>query len=308
MFSICIPIYNFNVTQLVLTLRRQLTESGQPFEIILMDDASDEAFRKINRELTSGQVRYIQLQKNIGRSRIRNKLTSETHYPYLIFMDCDSIIDSDNYISNYLTVCTPMVVCYGGRKYKDEKPENSFLLRWQYGIQRESFPASIRKKNPNYSFCTNNFLIDKNLFKQVQFNEKLEGYGHEDTYFGLELSAQSVTVEHIDNPLVHIGLESAEEFLKKSENAIDNLIKVDLLLQELHPEYLNHSRLIRMGTCIRTWKLERAMSFVFRIFKKPMKIQLLSNRPSLMVFDIYRLGMLCCLQSKKGNIKNRIQS
>ncbi|MDL2323186.1 glycosyltransferase [Bacteroidales bacterium OttesenSCG-928-A17] len=293
MLSICIPIFNFDVTRLVNDLRDQAIGIGHPFEIILMDDASDEKFQKTNRKLNGENIRYIQLDENIGRSRIRNKLAESACYPYLIFMDCDSSVPSENYIQSYLPFCKPSVVCYGGRIYENRKPDKKFLLRWKYGVCRESLPAMIRKKNPNHSFCTNNFLIHKQIFEQIRFNEELAGYGHEDTYFGLELSAKKITIQHIDNPLIHIGLESASEFLGKTRNGVVNLIKVDKLLSELYPEYINHSKLIRTRNRLRKWHLTKPAILFFRLFEKGMRANLLGANPSLVIFDLYKLGILC---------------
>lgn len=300
MLSICIPIYNFDASNLVSDLYRLLKEIKQSFEIILIDDASDEPFRKINNKLEKENIRYIQLSENIGRSRIRNKLVEEASYPYLIFMDCDSSVPSENYIKNYLSLCEPMIVCYGGRIYENQKPDKSILLHWKYGVKRESLPAEIRQKNSNNSFCSNNFLIHKDIFKTIRFNEDLEGYGHEDTFFGLELSGQGIKIKHIDNPLIHIGLESAETFLKKTENGINNLIKIDSLLYKNYPQYINHSRLIQAKNHLQKWHLTKLTNFLFSLFQKRMRTNLLGKNPSLRIFDLYKLGILC----KKEKLKS----
>ena len=48
MISICIPIYNFNVTRLVQELTAQLPFCTVPVELILIDACSDIRFRKVN--------------------------------------------------------------------------------------------------------------------------------------------------------------------------------------------------------------------------------------------------------------------
>ncbi|MBK9012976.1 MAG: hypothetical protein IPM82_02230 [Saprospiraceae bacterium] len=64
---------------------------------------------------------------------------------------------------------------------------------------------------------TNNFLIPRQLFLEIQFDETLRQYGHEDTLFGMELARRQVPIVHIDNPLEHIGLEPVDVFLRKTE-------------------------------------------------------------------------------------------
>jgi len=293
MLSICIPVYNYDVSRLVQDLNVQAEVADCPFEILLMDDASDERFQKINQAIDLESVRYIQLDENIGRSKIRNRLAKEAKYPYLLFMDCDSGIASPEYIKNYTCFFDSPTVCCGGRIYENKEPADSTYLRWKYGVERECASAAERRENPNAGFQTNNFLIHKSLLEKVKFNEDLVGYGHEDTLFGLELRGQGIIIQHIDNPLIHLGLENASDFLKKTENGIANLHKVELLLREKYPEYVAHSRLMRSRLFLQRFHLSGFASKLFNMMRQPMKKNLLSKKPSLLIFDLYRLGLLC---------------
>ena len=293
MLSICIPIYNYEVGGLVRDLRLQAERVGYPFEILLMDDASDEKFREVNQAIDSEYVRYIQLNKNIGRAKIRNCLAEKAKYPYLLFMDCDSAVSSASYIEDYSCFFESPIVCCGGRVYESKTPIDSTYLRWKYGVERECAPAQERRKASNAGFQTNNFLIHKSVFEKVKFNEDLTGYGHEDTLFGLELLEQGIIINHIDNPLVHLGLESASDFLEKTANGIKNLYRIELLLREKYPQYINHSRLMQTKLSLQKLHLSGFVSKLFSIMHRPMKNNLLSKNPSLMIFDLYRLGLLC---------------
>jgi glycosyltransferase involved in cell wall biosynthesis len=291
MLSICIPVYNFNVRGLVYDLHRQAVYCDIPFEIIVMDDASESTY--VKELVFLPHVRVIELNENIGRSKIRNALVKEAQYPYLIFMDCDSETITSSYIARYLPFCKPNTVVYGGRRYKRQKPFTStFSLHWKYGTKRESLPASERQKHPNFSFCTNNFLIDKAIFNTIAFNEDLEGYGHEDTFFGLELLGHHIPILHIDNPLLHLGLEEADVFLEKTENGIANLHKVELLLKEKYPDYVGHSKLMRSKMLLKKLHLLSLSRFMLKIFKPLLRRNLLSGSPSLFAFDLYKLECL----------------
>ena len=292
MLSICIPIYNYDVGRLVKDLHLQVEAAGYSFEILLMDDASNEKFREMNQAIELEFVRYIQLNENVGRAKIRNRLAEEARFPYLLFMDCDSAVTSSWYIADYTRFFEPWTVCCGGLIYKDKEPSNATYLRWKYGVERECLSASERSKYPNTGFRTFNFLIYKGIFEKVKFNEELDGYGHEDTLFGLELLGQEITIRHIDNPLIHLGLESASDFLNKTENSIANLYRIELLLREKYPEYIEHSRLMKAKLSLQKYRLIGITSRLFKIFHKPMKAHLLKPKPSLLIFDLYRLGLL----------------
>jgi glycosyltransferase involved in cell wall biosynthesis len=295
--SICIPIYNYNVGRLVQDLHNQAASAGFPFEILLIDDASDEKFRKLNRSIELEKLRYIQLYENIGRSKIRNRLAEEAVFPYLLFMDCDSAVFSSLYIQNYTRFFESEIVCCGGRIYEDKAPADSTRLRWKYGVKRECTPAAKRSRNPNAGFISNNFLIHKSLFDKVEFNTGLDGYGHEDTLFGLELLGRGIMVRHIDNPLIHLGLETASVFLGKTENGIANLYRIELLLREKYPEYIRHSRLMRSKLLLQKFHLTGCVSKLFNLIHRQMKRYLLKGKPSLLIFDLYRLGLLCSIHS-----------
>ena len=291
MLSICIPVYNFDVRALAYDLHEQATHCDVPFEIILMDDASDASYITCLQELTAlPHIHLIPLSINIGRSKIRNALVKEARHPYIIFMDCDSATVSNDYILRYLPHCKPNTVVYGGRCYKQEKPSGATLLHWKYGVKREALPAAERQKHPNFNFCTNNFLIDKDIFKTITFSEQLEGYGHEDTFFGLELLGHHIPILHIDNPLIHLGLETANVFLKKTENGILNLRKVELMLKEKYPNYAGHSKLMRSKIFLQKWRLIPLTRVLLKAFKPLLKRNLSGKCPSLFAFDLYKLA------------------
>lgn len=305
MLSIAIPIFNFNVQELVNSLYQQVNAIGVPFEILCFDDGSDPSYKALNRSLSHlPHVYYNELPKNIGRSAIRNLLAKKAQYPYILFMDCDSCIVSGNYITNYIKYCKgeELVVC-GGRTYDMRPPLNSTAyFRWYYGINREVKDAGHRSQNPNRSFMTNNFLIAKSILEKVSFDSNIKGYGHEDTLMGYELKKRNVQIIHINNPLSHIGLESSKEFLVKSRQAVSNLqyllsrYKADTVVINEDVKILKYySRLANIG-------VTKPLGMFYKYFKKAMVSNLLSSRPNLAVFDLYKLSYLASINQKPNKL------
>ena len=225
MLSILIPIYGFDVRPFVKELYTQAQLLTIEWEIILFDDASPEECKIKNRNLSRLKgVQYKELKENIGRSAIRNALAQSAQYPYLLFMDCDSEATNSKFLQYYIDNCSPKRVLYGGRSYRAEQPKDkSYFLHWYYGKKREVRSVEKRNKHPHLGFMTNNFVIPKNVFLDIQLDERLKNYGHEDTLLGLKLEEQSIPIIHLNNPLVHIGLEKALHWLEKQEQAIQNL-------------------------------------------------------------------------------------
>lgn len=287
MISVCIPVYNFDINPLVNALYEEINAHNLSCEIVLIDDCSDEEFRKLNKDANT-KVKHIQLAENIGRSKIRNLFLKYVTNDYLLFLDCDSLIVSKDFLRSYVLAIEKdaNVVC-GGRVYPETRPERSKLLRWKYGIKKESKKAAERKRNPNKSFMTNNFLIKKSLFEKIQFDERLTEYGHEDTLFGIELKKAGITIEHIENPILNGDLETNPVFLQKSEKALDNLI----VLKNLYPNSDELSSEIHLLHIAKKFKnLNGLIRSYHYLFGRVTKFFLNKGLVSLICFDIYKLG------------------
>ena len=299
MLSILIPIYNFDIRKFIKELHIQAVNEKIEFEIILADDASDINFRELNKETeTLRFVKYIQLNDNIGRSAIRNYLAEQAQFNYLLFADCDSEISNKNYIKNYIQDCKEDVVICGGRTYKKNKPFcNLEYLRWYYGTKREVKNASDRNQFPNRSFMTNNYVISKSIHNSVKFDEKISEYGHEDTLFGIELKRKGISIKHINNPLIHIGLEENKHFISKTRKGIDNLNY--LISNYEYPELFEDIKLLKV------YKRTQGISFIIKLyflfFQKITEINLCGSMPSLKLFDLYKLGYLHSINKKNHN-------
>ena len=293
MISVCIPVYNYDISILVRDIHDQASKTGVNFEIVLIDDDSRIFYKEKNRELARLEgVVYEELEKNVGRSRIRNLLAAKARFPYLIFMDCDSQCPDQHYVKRYLDAAHgDMVVC-GGRSYLSESPEDDTYLHWLYGTHREVRSCKERMKRPNHHFMTNNFMISSSLFAGFAFNENLQGYGHEDTLLGYELLQNNIEIQHIENPLIHVGLDSAEAFLKKTAQGTKNL----LIISEFpgcRGNLAEMIKLLRTYLCIRKWGLAGIIATLFSVSKKKLEKNLTGRSPKLIYLDLYKLGSIC---------------
>ncbi len=288
MLSILIPIFNYDVSRLVSDLKKQADAFEKPYEIICFDDCSKEEIKKLNRPLSDlSNVKLKELTEKSGRAKIRNQLAAEASFKYLLFLDCDLQIDKPDFIQHYINKASKGTVVCGGIAYADEKPQDSTFLRWHYGIKRESISAKERNLHPYKSFLSSNFLIDKETFQEIRFNEKISGYGHEDTLFGFELKIREIPVLHIDNAVVHIGLDDAPTFLAKSEQALKNLHA--LYVQHI-PGLNEEVKILKWHKKLKSMGLEKLISFFFSILKGAILQNLYAQNPSLKLFDFYKLG------------------
>lgn len=295
MLSILIPVYNYNIFTLVEMLYNQTLQCHIPFEIICLDDASQKFTIENQRINQFENTSYSVLEKNIGRSAIRNLLAQKAVYENLLFLDADTFPANDTFIAKYIAeINTYKKVIYGGILYESSKPSKNEILRWVYGREREALAVSDRIKNPHLSFLTLNFLIKKSVFTKVRFNEEIPNLRHEDTLFSFNLKQNKIEVIHIDNPVFHLGLEDSKVFLKKSEEAVlglKNLVDSNLIPSE-------YTKLSSYFKSIKKYHLQGIIAFGFKILKPLMTKQFLSRKPSLFLFDMYRLGYYCSLKTK----------
>ncbi|NJB81457.1 glycosyltransferase family 2 protein [Wenyingzhuangia aestuarii] len=282
MISICIPVYNFDISNLVKAIEKQTT--NVVFELVVIDDASDEVFKIENRKLL-GNHKYVELPNNIGRSKIRNLFKSYVQYSYMLFMDCDSMIQNDDFLQKYANSLVPNVVVYGGRIYPDILPSKEQFLSWKYGIEVESKSVIKRNQEPYLSFMTNNFLIDSAVFEDIFFNEGIDTYGHEDTFFGYELAQNKIKIIHLENPVLNLDLETNERFFVKNETAIANLIKLQDGL------FSNHVRLLSYYKKMNVFQkiiVKRLFNLTGSLIRKKMIAGFYSTK----LLNFYKLGYL----------------
>tara|TARA_Y100001933_G_scaffold173181_1_gene171457 strand:+ start:2530 stop:3423 length:894 start_codon:yes stop_codon:yes gene_type:complete len=295
LLSICIPIYNQDVEVLVSQLISQIENKRNEVEILLIDDCSKAHYKNLNK-VFSERVGYVELDQNLGRSKVRNQFLQYSNSEYLLFIDCDSAIFRDDYISKYVKYIKenrPKVLV-GASIYNEEYPGLNFRLRWKYGRKRESQAVEIRRMNPSTSFKTNNFLIARQILNEIQFREELDGYGHEDTLLGYDLNANSIEIEHIDNPVLNCQLDSNKEFLEKTEHGLKNLLKVWSIVNE-DQRILDQIKILKFYVKYKDSKLFRLL---YHFFRRPSRALLKMGWVNLYLFDFYKLGYLIELSSK----------
>lgn len=258
--SILIPTYNYDPSQLVSQLQKQLPEDA---EIIVGDDSPPH---------------------NLGRAARRNALAREAKGEWLLFIDSDAEVRSTTFIKDYLEASKQTLVVCGGTGNLPKCPRPEARLRYDYEVKAEKrLTLSHRKAHPYAQFTTFNFLIQRELFLSILFDETLKEYGHEDTLFGLELKKRGVPILHIDNKLTHLGLEDADEYLQKTETALRSLASMS-------EEQKQNVRVSALALRLKGWHLLGVVRFLYRICKPLLRANLLGKHPSQLLFAFYKLG------------------
>ena len=292
MLSILIPIFNYNTYPLVNELHKYCLESKLDFEILCQDDASNEFLDENQKINTLENCNFSGNNLNLGRGTNINLLAEKAKFEWLLIMDCDTFPTQSDFIQNYISkINEAEKVVFGGIEYKKEKPANDQLLRWFYGIARESLSVEKRNTNPNGNALTSNILIKKNVFISNKFDESITKYGYEDLVFLSDLKKKGFVVKHIDNPTYHMGLETSQQFLDKTKTALENLKK----LTATKSLNTSESKILKTYVLLEKMHLTDLISFLFKKNEPNMVRNLLSKKPSLLLFDLYKLGYFCSI-------------
>ncbi|REE80490.1 glycosyl transferase family 2 [Lutibacter oceani] len=300
MISVLIPIYNYNAVTLIAFILEQLQNTDIQFEIICINDASTK-FSFENNELKKFKnTQLINLDKNIGRSKIRNLLVEKSAYNWLLFLDADVLPKEPTFIKKYIECIQKSEdkVFVGGIVYSKNKPEKDNMLRWVYGKKREEISVEKRNYKPYQYVSGANFLINKSIFNHIKFNEKINKYGYEDVLFVEELKIKNFKITQINNPVYHLGLETNSIFLAKTKEGIENLLRLNSS-QILKGENL---KLLRTFKILKTLKITWFFAEGYNVFHKYFENNLLGKTPSLFLLDIYKLTYLCFINTKYKSI------
>lgn len=308
MISVCLPVFNFNVESLVNDITNQLATTNISYEILIYDDGSKDIFKENNKKLTKiDHVIYKELPENIGRARIRNLLAHDSKHPYLLFLDCDSIITDNLFIDRYLKAIeqsNPKVIC-GGRLYESKKAKRSNFLRWKYGVTSESKPAKERSMVPSKSFMTNNFIVKRDIFESIKFDESLYKYGHEDTLFGYELWKNKIIPLHIENPVLNGDIEKNWIFLRKTRQGIENLAYIYYNVDSP----IDFSQQITLINYYENFKPKSILTLMHPILFLIMHLLLLVKIAPIKLFNSYKLSYFALnLSILKGSQKIKLSA
>lgn len=298
MLSIIIPSYQYPVYDLVKELHSQCSALAIPFEIIVRDDCSKNQFQNFKINQLSHST-YSISNKNIGLAQTRNYLISQAQFPWILLLDNDVMPKEDAFVKNYLQhTSSAHDIYFGGIAYKKTKPEANELLRWVYGIAREEQTAEYRNANQAHLFLSSNTLFKKQIFERISYDDSITQYGYEDLLFSKEALQKGFSVQHIENSVWHLKLDTSKEYLEKSKTALTTLHQL-IASNKLDWTDTGITRMHHQMKSKKALALLRLLNKVMGLQKRFEK-NLLSGKPKLKYFDLYRLLYFDALNSTKS--------
>ena len=283
--SILLPVYNTVCVGFVRQLQAIAEETGIVYEIIVADDAStDRSCVEQNSQLNQLEnCHYIIKEVNTGAAATRNFLARQSHYPWLLFLDCDMQLPGTQLLTRYLAALDAPVVM-GGISFGGDAEQLRSNLRYRYETaEAQNHTAERRQQRLYQSFRSCNFLISRDTMLSCPFDERFKKSGYEDVMLGKQLNQQHIAIAHIDNPVLMTDYETNEDYVAKVERSLH-------VLHEFRHDLKGYSRLLTLTDGIHIGLVRRCITLFHRIFGGMMRRNLCGQHPNLTVFKLYRLG------------------
>ena len=229
--SVLTPFYRDDPRPLLAALDLEAADLAGQVELMLLDDAGgDPDLSRAVAEASQAMAlpaRLIQLAANAGRARGRNQLMAHSRGRHLLFLDSDMLPDRPDFLTAYLALIAaedpPVTVGGFSVNQAVERPEHA--LHRALALRGDCLPAVERSRMPEKYVWTSNLLVRRDVFSAERFDEAFQGWGWEDTEWGVRVAAR-YGVRHIDNQATHLGLDTAASLAAKYEQSPPNFARM----------------------------------------------------------------------------------
>lgn len=219
-YSIVISTYNQKETvRKALDSIESQIKNPKAFEIIVADDGSNDGTNEfIKRQRYPIFLKYLQSPTNRGRAPNRNRGFQKAVGEWVIFIDGD-MIPAAGFIDAYMKAWNefPNGVLLGSWEF----PPKHEKSRWDdYFVTRGHLVLKDGDKVPGRFFTSGNFAIRRTLLERLGgFDMSFEGWGGEDTEFGLRLEKDGIPIYNIPGArCFHFHSKSLGDIIAEYEN------------------------------------------------------------------------------------------
>ena len=217
-FSIVVPTHNRRILlqQCLDALIRQHYESGR-YEIIVVDDASDDDTNQYMAGIKNDKMKYVRFEGRKGHAYCRNEgfLMANGEYIASIDDDCIPPVDWLERIEKYFLINTDCAAIGGSINRPDTS--NKYAIA-EYILNSSSwFPSAKRGYVRNIPTC--NIAYRKECIKSIRFDHDSIEVAYRDSLFNLSLLQSGYKILFIPEISVrHDGFsESMDQFLKTQQ-------------------------------------------------------------------------------------------
>jgi hypothetical protein len=120
----------------------------------------------------------------------------------------------------------------------------------------------------------------------------VEGTTEGITLMGYQLKKAGIDILHIDNGLIHEGLETNREFLTKTKLGIENLSRLYNNVTD-KKTFSRTVKILRTYNYLRIFRLTPLLAGYYIRYRDKMEIRLETGKISILLFRFYKVSMFC---------------
>ena len=266
--SVLIPYYRDDPRPALADLQLQNVDPKQ-VEILIYDDGSGdpELNRKVCADVKQAAmpVHLFMAAENRGRSFARNYLKRNARADWVLFLDADMRPESTAFIADYITEIHKgeADIIFGGFTVPTETDDPERELHRAFSMVSDCLSLSERKaKGPQY-VCSSNLCVRGDVIDAEPFDPEFSGWGWEDSEWAARVAARYELV-HIDNPALHLGLETTDTLLSRFRSSGPNYWR----FTAKHPDLARTLKLYNVTRKLRRIPGQKLMRPVLRSFVK----------------------------------------
>lgn len=223
--SILIPFYNDDPSALLEAL---LGQSTKGVEICLYDDGTNDSavnakLQALKSNATDGAVTLLLGNENQGRSAARNALFEAARAPWVLFLDADMMPTDEKFVTRYIEAITKDShdIIFGGFAMSRETPSKDTRLHHAFSMTSDCLSAKERTAHGPQYVCSSNLAVRKSVLTAQPFDTGFTGWGWEDSEWAARVG-KAYRLSHLENPALHLGLESTQTLLSRFKNSAAN--------------------------------------------------------------------------------------
>ena len=246
--SVLVPFFRDDPRVLIASLSAQRVAPGR-VRILVMDDGSGDAVLSAQTQAAVDAAALpctlITSETNRGRSATRNALQDRAATPWVLFLDADMRLDDPLFLQRYLDAIAADTadVLFGGFEVEPRADNADTDLHRVLSHGSDCLSAVARQAAGPQFVASSNLCVRKSVLEAESFDPGFTGWGWEDSEWAARVAAR-FRLRHLDNPAVHLGLETTDTLLSRFASSGANYRR----FTEKHPDLAASLPLFRIVT------------------------------------------------------------
>ncbi|WP_427450037.1 glycosyltransferase family 2 protein [Litorimonas sp. WD9-15] len=275
--SVLIPFFRDDASDLISELEHQLDQDS--VEILIHDDGTRDQplTAKIESLIAKSPlaIRLFSATENQGRSAARNALQLAARSDWVLFLDADMRPAQTDFLRNYLDLISQgqADIIFGGFHVEAQKADKDRDLHRALSDVSDCLSLAERQAAGAQFVASSNLCVSKQVLETEPFDDGFSGWGWEDSEWAARVSKR-FTLIHIDNPAIHLGLETTETLLRRFATSGQNYKRFVTLHPDLAPQLALYRISSKLGRVPGQKLMRPALKALVKAAAIPMKIRL----------------------------------